>query len=45
MARQAIMFDKTFYVDNPESAGLVNEVVPPEGMDAAVRSADWPRQG
>ena len=39
MARQAIMFDKTFYVDNPDAAGLVNEVVPREAMDAAVQRA------
>ncbi len=40
-ARQGIMFDKTFYVDSPEAAGLVNEVVARDQMDAAVkRSAD-----
>jgi len=40
-ARQGIMFDKKFYVDSPEAAGLINEVVPGDQMDAAVkRSAD-----
>ena len=36
MARQAIMFDKTFYVDSPDGATLVNEVFPRERMDEAV---------
>lgn len=39
MARQAIMFDKTFYVDSPEARTLVNEVHPREDMDAAVQAA------
>ncbi len=36
MARQAIMFDKTFRVDEPEARTLVNEVHPRERLDAAV---------
>ncbi len=36
MARHAIMFDKTFYVDEPEGGLLVNEVHPRERMDEAV---------
>ncbi len=36
MARQAIMFDKTFHVDAPESRSLVNEVVAGEDLDRAV---------
>ena len=36
MARQAIMFDKTFHVDAPESRPLVNEVVAGEELDRAV---------
>lgn len=36
MARQGIMFDKTFYVDSPEARLLVNEVVPRDRLDAAV---------
>jgi thioesterase DpgC len=39
MARQGILFDKTFYVDSPEARLLVNEVVPRERMDAAVEQA------
>lgn len=38
-ARQAILFDKTFYVESPEAAALVNEVVPREKMDDAVEQA------
>ncbi|MBF0277038.1 MAG: enoyl-CoA hydratase/isomerase family protein [SAR324 cluster bacterium] len=37
MARQAIMFDKTFYVESPEAAGLINEVVPREQMDQVIQ--------
>ena len=37
VAREAIMFDRTFYVDNPESAGLVNRVVPRDKIDAALQ--------
>lgn len=36
MARQAILFDKTFYVDDPEGGALVNEVHPRKRMDEAV---------
>jgi len=36
LARQAIMFDKTFHVDDPDARSLVNEVVPGERMDRAV---------
>jgi thioesterase DpgC len=36
MARQAIMFDKTFHVDDAEARTLVNEVHPREGLDQAV---------
>jgi thioesterase DpgC len=39
MARQAIMFDKTFYVESPEAQALVNEVHPREHLDAAVKLA------
>ena len=35
-ARQAIMFDKTFHVDEADARALVNEVVPHERMDQAV---------
>ena len=38
-ARQAILFDKTFYVESPEASALVNEVVPRERMDQAVEQA------
>ena len=36
LARQAIMFDKTFNVDSPEAGALVNEVFPRERLDQAV---------
>ena len=36
LAQQAILFDKTFYVDSPEGRRLVNEVHPREKMDEAV---------
>jgi len=36
MARQAIMFDRAFSVDEPAGAALVNEVHPRERMDEAV---------
>ncbi len=36
LSRQAIMFDKTFYVDSPEGATLVNQVVPRDQMDDTV---------
>ncbi|MCP4297946.1 MAG: enoyl-CoA hydratase/isomerase family protein [Proteobacteria bacterium] len=36
LARQGIMFDKTFYVDSPEAAGLINEVVTKDKMDETI---------
>jgi len=36
MARQAIMFDKTFHVDEPDGGALVNEVHPRERLDEAL---------
>lgn len=36
LARQAIMFDKTFQADSPEARALVNEVHPRERLDQAV---------
>ena len=36
LARQAIMFDKTFHVDSPEALTLVNEIHPRERLDQAV---------
>ncbi|MFH1603037.1 MAG: enoyl-CoA hydratase/isomerase family protein [Pseudomonadota bacterium] len=36
IARQAIMFDKTFHVDDAEARALVNEVFARERMDQAV---------
>ncbi|MGB7540583.1 MAG: enoyl-CoA hydratase/isomerase family protein, partial [Burkholderiales bacterium] len=36
LARQAIMFDKTFCVDDPEASALVNEVFPRERLESAV---------
>jgi enoyl-CoA hydratase/carnithine racemase len=36
LAREAILFDKTFHVDEPEARGLVNEVVPPSEIEAAI---------
>ncbi len=36
LARQAIMFDKTFRVDEPEARSLVNDVVARERLDQAV---------
>ncbi|MBE0623060.1 MAG: enoyl-CoA hydratase/isomerase family protein [Burkholderiales bacterium] len=38
MARQAIMFDKTFRVDDAEARTLVSEVHPRESLDAAVEA-------
>jgi len=38
MARQAIMFDKTFRVDDAEARTLVNEVHPRERLDEAVEA-------
>ncbi len=39
MARQAILFDRTFQVDEPDASMLVNEVHSPEEIDEAVESA------
>jgi thioesterase DpgC len=39
LARQAIMFDKTFRVDAPEAAVLVNETASPEELDERVEQA------
>ena len=36
LAREAIMFDKTFQVESPEARTLVNEVHPHERLDEAV---------
>ena len=38
-ARDAIMFDRRFSVESPEAKALINEVHPPEELDAAVESA------
>ena len=38
MARQAIMFDKTFHVDDAEARTLVNDVFPRERLDQAVEA-------
>ena len=38
MARQAIMFDKTFRVDDADARTLVNDVFPREKLDAAVQA-------
>lgn len=35
-AREGILFDKQFYVDSPEAAGLINLVVKPDEMDDAI---------
>ena len=39
LARDAIMFDRQFPVESPEAKALINEVHPPEELDAAVESA------
>jgi thioesterase DpgC len=39
MARQAILFDRTFRVDEPDARMLVNEVHQPEEIDSAVERA------
>ena len=36
LAREAILFDRIFQVDDPESRGLVNEVVPSSEIDTAI---------
>ena len=38
LAREAIMFDKTFHVDSPEARTLVNEIAPRESLDQAVEA-------
>jgi thioesterase DpgC len=38
LAREAILFDKTFQADTPEGRMLANEVVPRERIDDAVRA-------
>ncbi len=38
-SQHGILFDKTFPVHSPEARGLVNEVVPPGQMDAAIQRA------
>ncbi len=38
-AQQGILFDKTFAVDTPEARSLVNEVVDPADMEAAIERA------
>jgi thioesterase DpgC len=40
LARQAIMFDKTFYADTPEGKLLANEVVPADEIDAVRNCVD-----
>ncbi|MEE8434716.1 MAG: enoyl-CoA hydratase/isomerase family protein [bacterium] len=37
LARQAILFDKTFHVESPEAAGLINEVVPGDELEQAIQ--------
>jgi len=39
MARQAILFDRLFRVEEPDAKALVNEVHPPEEIDEAVERA------
>jgi thioesterase DpgC len=39
MARQAILFDRTFRADEVDARTLVNEVHPPEEIDAAAERA------
>ena len=36
LAREAILFDRTFYADTPEGRLIANEVVPSDEMDLAV---------
>jgi len=38
-ARAGIMFDKTFFVDSPDAAMMINEVVPRGEVDEAVEKA------
>ncbi|HKJ00347.1 MAG TPA: enoyl-CoA hydratase/isomerase family protein [bacterium] len=39
VARDGIMFDRTFSVDEPVAASLINEVHPADSLDAAVQAA------
>jgi thioesterase DpgC len=39
MARQAIMFDRTFYVDSPDAAALINEVRARDRIDEAAEAS------
>lgn len=39
IAREAIMFDRTFPVDDPAARALIHEVHPVDELDAAVKSA------
>ncbi len=39
VARQGILFDRTFAVEEPAAASIVHEVHPREGLDAAVLAA------
>ena len=38
LAREAIMFDRTFHVESPEARTLVNEIAPRESLDGAVEA-------
>ena len=38
VARQAIMFDRTFHVDDPDAKALINEVHPRDELDAALQT-------
>lgn len=37
LAREGILFDRKFSVEDPEASGLVNQVVPREKMDETIR--------
>jgi thioesterase DpgC len=39
VAREGILFDRTFAVDEPAAASLIHEVHPREAIDAAVQAA------
>lgn len=38
LAKEAILFDRTFYADSPEAAGLINQVVPRGQVDMALKN-------
>ena len=38
VARQAIMFDRTFHVDDPDAKALISEVHPRDELDAALKT-------